>query len=275
MPELPEIEVVKKRLKNILCGEMVKDVKLIKPYILKTFKPNYIKLVGKKLIDIERIGKWLFFDFEEIFLYYHPRLTGNIAVKENIMRDTGFVIYFENYNLLFNEIGKEKISEIYIYQDKDEFFNMRKIGSDPLSNEFNIEYVKDKMKNERRQIYKVLIDQSVFSGIGAAYMNEILFDARLSPFKKCKELNDDEIIRLYAAILNVLKNAIKEIERIDDKIEIKEKREFTKVYRKKECPLCKGEIKQVFFSNLTIYYCPNCQTEGKIYKDRRFSLFLK
>lgn len=273
MPELPELEVIKKRLKNNLIRKVVSDVKLLKPYILKTYKINFIKLIGRELNDVNRIGKWLILDFDDIYLFYHPKLTGNLTIKEYSMRDTAFIISFGNVNLIFNETGNKKISEIYLYLDKEEFFKNRRIGLDPFSNDFSIEYISEKLKREKRLLYMVLIDQSIFPGIGVAYMNEILFEAKLSPFKK--GLKVEEIEKLYEAIQNVLKGAINEIEKIDDKIEIKETRGFTKVYRKKECPLCKSEIKQVFFRNLTIYYCPYCQTDGKIYKDRRFSLFLK
>lgn len=275
MPELPELEVLRKRLSGHICNEIVKDVKLYKPYILKTYQPNYIKLIGEQLKEIERIGKWIIFNFDEIFLFYHPKLAGNLTLKEVAMRDTSFMINFEKICLLFNETGNSKISEIFLYQDKEEFLKNKKLGVDPLCISFNIEYIEGKMKKDKRALYKILIDQSVFPGIGTAYMNEILFESRLSPFKRGNELKEDKIVSLYTAILTVLKNAINEIEKLNHKVELKEKRDFTKVYRKKECLICSTEIKQVFFSGLTIYYCPNCQTEGKIYKDRRFSLFLK
>jgi formamidopyrimidine-DNA glycosylase len=275
MPELPEIEIVKERLKEKIIGEIVKDVKLLKPYILKSVKPHYNKLLGKILNDVQRIGKWIIFSFDEdINLFYHPKLSGYLRLKEVISRDTSFIISFGKTNLLFNETGNTKISEIYIFEGKKDFFKLKKIGIDPLSQDFTKEYIKEKLKKEKRVLYRILIDQSIFPGIGRAYMNEILFEARLSPFKKGFEINDEEISRFYESIKNVLNNAIDEIKKIDEGIEFREKRDFLKIFRK-ECPFCSSEIKNVFLKDITIYYCPNCQTGGKIYKDRRFSLFLK
>jgi len=275
MPELPEIEIVKERLKEKIIGEIVKDVKLLKPYILKSVKPHYNKLLGKILNDVQRIGKWIIFSFDEdINLFYHPKLSGYLRLKEVISRDTSFIISFGKTNLLFNETGNKKISEIYIFEGKEDFFKLKKIGIDPLSQDFTKEYIKEKLKKEKRVLYRILIDQSIFPGIGRAYMNEILFEARLSPFKKGFEINDEEISRFYESIKNVLNNAIDEIKKIDEGIEFREKRDFLKIFRK-ECPFCSSEIKNVFLKDITIYYCPNCQTGGKIYKDRRFSLFLK
>uniref|UniRef100_A0A7C4UG58 DNA-(apurinic or apyrimidinic site) lyase n=1 Tax=candidate division WOR-3 bacterium TaxID=2052148 RepID=A0A7C4UG58_UNCW3 len=275
MPELPEIEIVKERLKEKIIGEIVKDVKLLKPYILKSVKPHYNKLLGKILNDVQRIGKWIIFSFDEdINLFYHPKLSGYLRLKEVISRDTSFIISFGKTNLLFNETGNKKISEIYIFEGKEDFFKLKKIGIDPLSQDFTKEYIKEKLKKEKRVLYRILIDQSIFPGIGRAYMNEILFEARLSPFKKGFEINDEEISRFYESIKNVLNNAIDEIKKIDEGIEFREKRDFLKIFGK-ECPFCSSEIKNVFLKDITIYYCPNCQTGGKIYKDRRFSLFLK
>jgi len=279
MPELPEIEVFIENLKKTIVQRKIRDVQLIKPYILKTVKPSFRELVDRRVQDIRRKGKYIIVElYPTLFLIYHPKLTGSITRNNIIKRDSSFALEMGNEYILFSETGTKKISEIYLTEDVERFKLFRLLGPDPFSQEFTPQFILKRFKGQGSWIFTMLINQRFISGIGKAYANEILFDAKISPFKPARQITTEEAESLYVSTRKVLREAIKEIKKmVGDRLLVHEKRPFAKVYRKKgePCPVCSAEIEWVSFKDYAIYYCPNCQTEGKIFKDRRLSKFLK
>ncbi|HHE05094.1 MAG TPA: Fpg/Nei family DNA glycosylase [candidate division WOR-3 bacterium] len=279
MPELPEVEVLVKNLKKMIVQRKIRDVQLIKPYILKTAKPSFRELVNRRVQDVRRRGKYIIVElYPTLFLIYHPKLTGSIVRNNIVRRDSSFALKMGNDYILFSEAGTKKISEIYLIEGIENFKPFRLLGPDPFSQEFTPQYIVKKFRGQGSWIFTMLINQRFISGIGKAYANEILFDAKISPFKPARQITTEEAENLYISTRKVLRKAIKEIEKmVGDRLLLQEKRPFTKVYRKKgkPCPVCSTEIEWVSFKDYAIYYCPNCQTGGKIFKDRRLSKFLK
>ena len=262
MPELPEVEVLKRNLKKRLTGARIEDVSITKPHILKSVKPHFTALIGKSFKDFERRGKYIFFDMDGLFIVYHGGLSGILDLRDVPTRDTSFYLTTDRGFLIFRELSTKKTAGIHLTENPETLPFIRKLGIDALSVDFSPDYIKNRLRRRREWIFNILRDQGFVSGIGRAYASDILFEAKISPFKPGKRLTDGEIERLHYSTRIVLKRAIEAIERLyGDSLEIKEKRDFLTVYRKKDqpCPVCGDTIQWKSYRDYAIYYCPTCQ----------------
>ncbi|TES90754.1 MAG: hypothetical protein E3J87_09315 [Candidatus Cloacimonadota bacterium] len=208
----------------------------------------------------------------------------NILAKDITGKEICCPVFTKPYILkgFFNGYGKFFPSRIEKIERKGKYllFHLtnKVIIVIHLSPSFTESYLKAQLLKERKQLKIFLKDQNKIAGIGNAYANEILWDAQLSPFKSSDSLTARDVKKLFSSIRKVLRNGIKEIEkRVRGKLFIKEPRDFMIVHNKKDapCPGCENKIEWVYSKKNTTYYCPHCQTKGKIYKDRRLSRFLK
>ncbi len=283
MPELPELEVIKAILNRETSGNKIENLVFIKPYILKGFFTGYEKTFPSRLKKIDRRGKFLVFHLENpMFLVIHLMKSGRIKIVRGsikVSRFTSFCAQFSDTRRMeVVEYGKEKMAKVYIVKDTKAISGFINLGIEPFDPSFTEVSLKELLNDEKKKLKNFLKDQRKIAGIGNAYADEILWDAQLSPFKSSISLSDVEIKNLFSSIISVLKNAIKDVEKAaEGQIFKKEPRDFMKVYNKKgqPCPRCTRNIEWVYSKKNTIYYCPSCQTEGKIFKDRRLSKFLK
>lgn len=271
MPELPEIEVLKESLCPLIRNKTIIKFNVLKPYVLK----NYFQgdLAGQTITYIQRRGKYLIFELTSQRLICHLMLRGALRYLlpgAKIRKTAAVVIEFTDRSKIeFSELGHKKRMSLYIIPAHNNIKQIDKLGLDPFSNEFTIKNLANILNTKSRQLKSLLRDQTQIAGLGNTYADEILWLAYLSPFKISNKLRDDEIKNLYAAIRNVLEGAITLIREKG----ISEKRTFLHIHNKKgkPCPRCKGTIHHVSFSNSDTFYCPKCQTDGRILKDRRIS----
>ena len=283
MPELPELELIKKILNREIIGKEIEIPVFTKPYILKGIFPGYEKAFPSRIEKIERRGKFLLFQLKSsLRIVIHLMKSGRIKISPEKNRVGKFTACYLKLNdgrvIEIVEYGKEKMAKIHIVKDSSNIPGFRNIGIDPFDKKFTENYLKKLLVKERKKLKLFLKNQKKISGIGNAYSDEILWEAQLSPFASSDLLNDTEIANFYCSIKKVLRNGIKEIEkRTKGKIVMKEPREFMQVYERKgePCPRCGSKIEWVYSKRNRTYYCPKCQTGGKIYKDRRLSKFLK
>ncbi len=147
-----------------------------------------------------------------------------------------------------------------------------------MSEEFTVDRLAELLRGSRERLKNFLLNQRNVAGIGNAYADEICWQAGLSPFKQANKLTSDEVARLHGAIRKTLIEATKETRRLTgDRIEIDESRPFMAVHRRKgePCPRCGTRVQWVSTTARDTFYCPRCQTEGRILKDGRTSRFLK
>jgi formamidopyrimidine-DNA glycosylase len=234
MPELPELEVMKEYFSSVIRNKTILNFIVLKPYVLK----NYFQgnLTGQAIKHIQRQGKYLVFELTSMRLICHLMLRGALR---------------------FLLPGAK----------------MKKTAADPFADDFTLKKLSLLLKANARQLKPFLKDQSIISGLGNAYADEILWLACLSPFKISRNLSNDEIKNLYTSIRNVLEGAITIIREKG----VSEKRSFLQIHNRKgdPCPRCKERIRHVRFSNSETFYCPKCQTEGRILKDRCMSRFYR
>ena len=242
---------------------------------LKTYDPPLAALEGRRLEGVERRAKRLLMPTEdgELVLLFHLMTAGRLRylrTGETGPKTPAFRLEFEGgAQLVLTEAGAKKRAGVWLLTPGQAEKELEHLG--PEAYGIGAERLAEICANESRRLHSLLRDQRVIAGIGRAWANEILHHAGLSPYALTKELDDEEIGRLAEAIDAELARGIELRERgANDK----------KTYRihnrlGEPCHVCATPIARVDFEEHTIYYCPTCQTEGRVLKDRRLSRLLR
>lgn len=286
MPELPEVEALALFVAERAGGQVIERADLGSLSALKTYSPPLSDLVGRTLSGASRKGKYLCVEAEGLWLVTHfsragwlhwrdpvppARLKpgkGPMALRVGLSGGAGFDL---------TEHGTEKRLAIWVVNDPSAVEGVARLGPDPLSAGFGQPQLQALLSATSGQLKSVLADQSVIAGVGNAYSDEILWAAKLSPFKSASKLNQEEVGRLYEALVSVLRDAVERSMGQAAK-ELKDaKRRGMSVHARagETCPTCGTVIREVFLANRSFQYCPGCQTGGKILADRRLSRLLK
>ncbi|MGN6587140.1 MAG: DNA-formamidopyrimidine glycosylase family protein [Solirubrobacterales bacterium] len=281
MPELPEVEIVARRLDAALAGSEVESALAPGMNVMKTFDPPLEALAGREVTGVRRVGKMPVVEFGDLALLIHLMSAGRLRVSEKraSLRDKSsrvLVRLTDGRELRLREAGtKQRAWAKLLPGDAvaaDEM--VASLGPEawppPPLDEFAAAIDKP------RHLHPLLRHQKDIAGIGRSWVDEILWEARLSPFKKGSELELQETKRLHAA-LHVLGDAIDHYEatigpELPDKFALP-----LKIHKHEgdPCPRCGTTIEAVFFSEYQTNYCPQEQTGGRVLKDRRLSKLLK
>ncbi len=282
MPELPEVEITARRLSTALAGEEVESVLAPGLATLKTFDPPLEALEGLKIAGVGRIGKMLRVDFaNDLSLLIHLMSAGRLQLfdKRASIKDRRSRILIRipgERELRLREFGTRQAAWAKLLPSPE-------VADDDLVSTLGPEAwpappldVFAELIDQPRHLHPLLRHQRDISGIGRSWVDEILWRAKLSPFKQGSELDEDEVARLHEA-LNLLGEVIDQYEdtvgeEIPDKMPMP-----LQVHRREgePCPRCGTAIEAVFFSEHQTNYCPSEQTGGRILKDRRLSKLLK
>jgi len=281
MPELPEVEIVTRRLDSALAGSEVESALAPGMNVMKTFDPPLEALAGREVTGVRRIGKMPVVEFGDLALLVHLMSAGRLRVfeKRASLRDKAsrvLVRLSDGRELRLREIGtKQRAWAKLLPADavaEDEM--VATLGPDawppPSLDDFAAAI------DQSRHLHPLLRHQKDVAGIGRSWVDEILWEARLSPFKKGSELEPEEVERLHAA-LHVLGDAIDHYEETigpDPPDKVPKPLKIHK-HEGEPCPRCGTTIEAVFFSDYQTNYCPEEQTGGRILKDRRLSKLLK
>src|SRR5215218_2326866 len=281
MPELPEVEIVARRLDAALAGAEVESVLAPGMNVMKTFDPPLEALVGRELTGVRRIGKMVVVEFGDLALLLHLMSAGRLRVfdKRASLKDKASRILIrltDGRELRLREFGTKQRAWAKLLPAsavaEDEM--VASLGPEawppPPLEELAAAL------DQPRHLHPLLRHQRDIAGIGRSWVDEILWEAQLSPFKKGSELSEDGVERLHAA-LHVLGDAIDHYEKtigpeVPDKV-VKPLRIHK--HEGEPCPRCGTTIEAVFFSEHQTNYCPQEQTGGRVLKDRRLSKLLK
>ena len=229
MPELPEVEVVKRSLKSKILNLIIKKVKINDDKLrFKLNKKEILKLVGMRIKKIERRSKFLIFFFDQNYIMLaHLGMTGKFFfVSENKKKfKTSFyynlnekkdqkhdrVIFFleKNQKLIYNDVRKFGFIKIYRSSNFIENLHIKNLGPEPLHKNYNYSYFKRYTAGKKRSIKNILMDQKFVSGLGNIYVNEILFSSGVRPTRKVKNLKDYEINKIILYTKKILGDSIK------------------------------------------------------------------
>jgi formamidopyrimidine-DNA glycosylase len=282
MPELPEVEITARRIGAAVAGKVVESALAPGINALKTFDPPLAALEGRELAGVSRRGKMLVVEVEDdLVLLIHLMSAGRLQLydKRATLRDRTsrlLVRLPDEWELRLREFGTKQRAWVKVLRadalDSDEA--VAALGPEawpdpPADFAALLAYP--------RPLHALLRDQHVIAGVGRSWVDEILHAARLSPFKRGADLDADEAARLREATVACLGAALEHYERtvqlpIPDKMPMP-----LAVHRHQgePCPRCGDALEAVFYEDYVMTYCPTCQTEGRLLKDRRLSRLLK
>lgn len=272
MPELPELEVMQQVLAERVVGRRIAGVRSFHPNILKTVDPELDVLAGKSFRSISRRAKLLIFAADDdLQMVVNLMSAGRVILcKSNTKatKATGCLITFEGgEDLRIIENGNLKHVRVHMVADPASVEAIANAGVEPLSGDFTTDYLFGQVTGRRRRLKKLLTDQTIIAGIGTAYADEILFDAKLSPVRYGTTLREGDIRRLHQSIRSVLSRAIDQIrDRAGGAALVSHDREFASIYQKtgQPCPECGTKIAEIRYAQIKTYYCPNCQGKRNV-----------
>ena len=277
MPELPEMEALGERLAAALSGAKLSRLDLMQFSALKTVMPQPPALHGLQLEGVTRRGKYLLLGFGSLRLAMHLSQGGRVDLEQppKRTRPKGSVarLTFDNdTSILVKEYGTERKAALWVLASEDEG-PLAGLGPEPFSRQFKelIRTTKD-----RRRLHTFLRDQRTVAGIGRGYADEILNHAALSPFESAGALGSKERQRLIESVEHMLKEGLEKERQRTGGLPAKLSDRWT-VHGKtgSPCPRCGANLRRVSYESHEISYCPNCQTGGKVFADRRLSRLIK
>ena len=275
MPELPEVEAWVRELDPLVSRAPIEKAGPAHIATLKTFDPPLSALDGRRLAGARRRGKNLLFPLDggDLVLRVHLMSAGRLRYLEPGAKGPKTPMFRTRFvgggELILTEAGKKKRAGVWLVTPEQLEGDLAHLGPDAL--DVDTSGLAEILGHERRQLHPLLRDQRAIAGIGRAHANEILLRARLSPFKASTDLSDEEIEQLATAMHEDLARALalREQGKGDTAIYLVHNR------LGEPCPQCGTPIARVDFEEHTIYYCPMCQTQGRLLKDRRLSRLLR
>ncbi|MYW31712.1 Fpg/Nei family DNA glycosylase [Streptomyces sp. SID2119] len=286
MPELPEVEALRVFLDDHLVGKEIARVLPLAISVLKTYDPPLTALDGTTVTSVARRGKFLDIEAGGLHLCTHLARAGWLRWKDSFPAAPPRpgkgplalrLVTVDGDGFDLTEMGTKKSLSVHLVRDPMDVPGIAHLGPDPLADAFDRDTFAGIVGGARRQIKGALRDQTLIAGIGNAYSDEILHVAKMSPFKRTADLDEDDITRLYTALRTTLKDAVARSSGVEAGKLKSEKKSGMRVHGRtgEACPVCGDTILEVSFSDSSLQYCPTCQTGGKPLADRRLSKFLK
>ena len=263
MPELPEVQTVINGLNQKVLEKEIKEILEFRPGTVIWNMP--ITSLGK-IQSVSRRGKYIIMETSNNYkLIIHLRMTGKLIFETDLAKTLNHaraeLVFSDNTKLIFNDV--RTFGKIQICKKDEEVESLEKLGLEPLATEFDVGYLRNKLKNRKAPIKNILLDQRVISGLGNIYVAEILFRSKINPRVPGNRITKKQLESIVLETKTVLQEAIKhngttisDYRSVEDKTG--EFQNFLKVYRKENCE-CGHQIKKIKQAGRSTYYCPVCQ----------------
>ena len=315
MPELPDITIYIEALEKRILGHTLERVQLTSPFLLRTATPPINALERKQVRELRRLGKRICVGLEdELWLVLHLMIAGRLHWKDTVgaalvaararagtspaatkfSKNHLATFQFDNGMLSLTEAGTQRRASLHIVEGEAalraldrggaELFQKTGSKSDQLNNGLagfiELQSFARVLRSENHTLKRALTDPRLFSGIGNAYSDEILWQAQLSPVKLTQKLTDDEMLRLYDATRDTLVAWVKRLRQeakdaFPEKVTAFRKEMATHGKYREPCPRCGAKIQRIRYATNETNYCPKCQTGGKLLADRALSRLLR
>ena len=283
MPELPDITVYQESLQRLLGDQSIEAITVRSPFVVRTFDPPIDECVGTQVVAIRRIGKRIVWELSgKLFIVFHLMIAGRFHWKSKPVLPTRKVdlaaFRFAHGTLLLTEASGKKRASIHVHSSKQELDQHDRGGLDVLTTTAG-EFGK-RLKSQNRTLKRALTNPAMFDGIGNSYSDEILHAARLSPLQLTSRLSEKESARLYIAAQQILTEWTHKLreqtgDRFPEKVTAFHPDMAVHGRFGKPCPDCGTKVQRIVFSEREFNYCPGCQTQGRLLKDRSLSRLLK
>ncbi|MEM1025134.1 MAG: DNA-formamidopyrimidine glycosylase family protein [Myxococcota bacterium] len=284
MPELPDVTVYVEALARQTIDETLNEVRLASPFLLRTAKPPLSAVAGRPVRQVERLGKRIVFGFdEELYMVIHLMIAGRFRWGKSGAKVPGRVglaaFDFSSGTLLLTEASSKKRASLHMVQGRKGLLENHSRGGLEISKLDATDFAKA-LTARNHTLKRALTDPRIFSGIGNAYSDEILFEARLSPMKLTQKLDEGELARLFAATQSILERFTAAIraeagEGLPAKVTAFRPDMMVHGRYKEACKVCETKIMRVAFAENELNYCPRCQNEGRLLADRSLSRLMK
>lgn len=273
MPELPEVETVRRTLLKLVKGKTIEHVEVLWPKIIK--KPDDVQqfqfmLKGQSILNIERRGKFIKFFLNDYVLVAHLRMEGRFGLfqkDEPFDHHTHVLFTFtDGTELRYRDVRKFGTMHLYMKGEEEKELPLSQLGVEPFSALFTVSYLSERLKKTERKIKTALLDQKIVVGLGNIYVDEALFRANIHPERIAKSLSQDEIKRLHTEIIKTLKEAVEKggstiRSYVNSQGEIGMFQLELFVYSKKgeACKRCGAAIEKIKVNGRGTHFCPKCQ----------------
>lgn len=283
MPELPDIELYLHALTPRIVGKRLDKIRLASPFLVRSFDPPISAAEGRRVTDLRRIGKRIVFALDgDFFLILHLMIAGRLRWRDSgakIPARRGLAAFdFVDGALLLTEAGSKRRASLHLARGEAALREHDRGGIEVL--EARREEFAEALARRRHTLKRSLTDQSIFSGIGNAYSDEILHRARLSPFKLSDRLSEDELDRLFEAtraVLSEWRDRLREEtgDRFPEKVTAFREGMAVHGRFREPCPVCGAPVQRIVYAQNESNYCAACQTGGRLLADRALSRLLK
>jgi len=283
MPELPDILIYLEQLQTRVLDEPIQSVRLLNPFVLRSVTPPLEQAVGKKVLELRRLGKRIVLGLEDDwFLVLHLMIAGRLQWRPTTAVRAGrngvAVFSFPSGSLLFTEAGSKKRASLHLVRGEAELQALNRGGVEVL--ECDLSEFRAALLCENHTLKRALTDPRLFSGIGNAYSDEILHRARLSPVALTQRVPEEAVERLFCASQAILREWVERLREETGKAfpeNVTAFRPGMSVHGrfKTPCPVCGTAVQRIAHAENEANYCPRCQTGGKLLADRALSRLLK
>ncbi len=283
MPEIPDVVNYIEALRTRVLGLPIEEVRIVSPFLVRSFDPPIEVAAGKKVINLSRIGKRIVLVLEsDLYIVIHLMIAGRLhwhQAGKGVRGKRHLAAFgFPSGTLTLTENATKKRASLYLLRGQEALANLDPGGVEVL--DIGVDEFSEAIRRETHTLKRALTDPRLFSGIGNAYSDEILHAARLSPLKRTDQLTDEEIRNLFESTRMTLRHWI---DRLRDETagEFPEKvtafREGMAVHGRyrSPCPVCAAPILRIVYAENETDYCARCQTGGKILADRALSPLLR
>jgi formamidopyrimidine-DNA glycosylase len=286
MPELPEVEIVKRSLSKMVNNAKIINIKINNRNLRYKLPITFRKeLINEKIVKVSRRSKYLILHLKKKILLLHLGMTGKLLImrsQDNQMFKTSFYydlnilpqhnhVYFALNNglvIIYNDVRRFGFFKVYSKKKLNEIIFLKNLGTEPLASSLNTKYFNDFIKNKKKNVKNLLMDQTFICGLGNIYVNEVLFLTKIHPERISASLNCSEVEKLINNIRLILKlaisrggSSIRDFQNTSGK-----NGNFQRLFRvygkeNKNCSRisCGGKIKKKFISSRSSFYCNKCQ----------------
>ncbi|MHA6251431.1 DNA-formamidopyrimidine glycosylase [Oceanobacillus sp. CAU 1775] len=273
MPELPEVETIRRTLEHLILEKEIKDVEVFWGKIIKepddTEKFKHL-LIGQTIRALKRRGKFLLFYLDDYVLVSHLRMEGKYSVHPNgdeIKKHTHVIFTFtDGEELRYNDVRKFGTMHVYPIGKEMQTNPLKTLGPEPFDTAFSFNYFKERLKKTERLIKAVLLDQTVVTGLGNIYVDETLFKAGVHPLRRANTLNDSEIQAIQEAAVLTLTEAvelggttIRSYVNSAGDMGMFQQELFVYGQQEKPCKNCGGSITKMKVAGRGTHICESCQ----------------
>jgi len=283
MPELPDIELYLGHLRTRLVGQPIESFRLSSPFLLRTVDPPAGSIVGKRVVDVHRMGKRIVFSLEEeLFLVLHLMIAGRLrwlAAGSAVPGKIGLAaLDFPSGTLVITEAGSKRRASLHIVRGRASLGEFARGGLEVF--DADLAAFSATLLRESHTLKRALTDPRLFSGIGNAYSDEILHRAKLSPVRLTRQLKPEEIATLYEATRTTLREWMDRLTsetgpKFPEKVTAFRKEMAVHGRYGQPCPVCGDAIQRIRYAENETNYCATCQTGGRLLADRGLSRLLK